>query len=376
MTYEETKKIISRRLQVAYPSEEEVLQRLGGEKKLQFYWGADPTGPLHIGHLIPLLLLKDIARIGHKVTILIGDFTARIGDPTDKEAVRIELSAAEVKKNGASYPDKIAQVFADVPFDIKYNSSWLEHMTLAEALKMATHATVQQMIAREMFRQRLKQEKPIYIHEFFYPLLQGYDSVAMEVDGEIGGNDQTFNMLIGRDMSRAYLKKDKMVIAVQLLVDLASGKKVSKTEESLISFTDSPQEIRRKVLNYVPNEMLKTIFNLCTEVSLNDIEDLFKENHGDFRTIQESLVKELISIMYGAEEVKRATRAVSIALKENNALLSDFVAQAANISKTEAKNIVTRKGVQVNGNIVDEWKYEVKIGDQVTVGKGKFFQAT
>ena len=195
----------SRYIEAVFPSKEKAAKIMGSGKQLVFYLGIDPTGPsIHQGHTIPLLLLKQLAGLGHKVILLIGDFTARIGDPTDKDAARTALSKEEVEQNMKTYVGQAKKILKDVDFEVKYNSKWLDKMSFAEVIKLTSHATVQQMTARDMFQERIKKEKPIFVHEFLYPLMQGYDSVAMEVDGEVGGNDQTFNMLVGRDLQKIY----------------------------------------------------------------------------------------------------------------------------------------------------------------------------
>src|SRR3989344_7887691 len=228
--------ILKRRIENSYPSEEEVKKRLKEGKRLKFYYGIDPTGPsLHIGHTVQLFLLKQLAELGHEIILLIGDFTARIGDPTDKEATRKKLTEKEVKENMRNYIKQIEKILPEKYFKVRYNSEWLKRMSFENIIELAGHITVQQTEAREMFQERIKKGKPIYLHEFLYPLMQGYDSVAMEVDGEIGGNDQVFNMLVGRDLEKSYLGKDKIVLATKLLVDVDSGRKLSKTEKSFVT---------------------------------------------------------------------------------------------------------------------------------------------
>src|SRR6266498_2564752 len=192
--------LLSRYVEKIYPSLEALKETLVSGRKLVFYLGIDPTGPdIHIGHSTNLLWLKKFQELENKVILLIGDFTARVGDP-DKESVRKALSTQEVEQNMKTYLAQAKKILPEKSFEVRYNSQWLAKLTLEEIIKLASHFTVQQMIVRDMFQERLNKEKPIYLHEFFYPLMQGYDSVAMEVDGEIGGDDQTFNMLIGRDL--------------------------------------------------------------------------------------------------------------------------------------------------------------------------------
>ncbi len=248
-------------------------KKLLAGKKLRVYLGVDPTGPtLHLGHAIPLKKLKEFQELGHEVILLMGDFTAMIGDPTDKGSARIPLTHKQVLKNLKKYK-KQASVFLDFTGKNKakflFNSKWLSKMNFEDVLNLASKMTVDQMLKRDMFARRQEEGKPIFIHEFMYPLMQGYDSVSMNVDVEVGGNDQTFNMLAGRHLSQEILKKDKSVIATKLLVD-NTGKKMGKTEGNMITFEDSAQNMFGKVMSW-SDELIIKGFELCTDLKMEDI---------------------------------------------------------------------------------------------------------
>src|SRR3990167_2066107 len=224
------KEIFGRYAQAVFPSSEKALEVFKSGRRLTFYLGIDPTGPdIHLGHVTNFLVIKKIINLGHKVILLIGDFTARIGDPTGKDTARQPLSKDQVKENMKTYLSQVYKILPKKSLEIKYNSRWLEKMNLEDVINLGSNFTVQQMMARDMFQRRLQEQKPISQNEFVYPLLQGYDSVAMEVDGEIGGNDQTFNMLIGRDLVKKMKNREKFVLATKLLTDNA-GAKMGKTE--------------------------------------------------------------------------------------------------------------------------------------------------
>src|SRR3989344_9426192 len=191
----------SRFIDKIYPSSQEAATILSSGNKLKFYLGIDPTGPdIHLGHMTNFLILNDLADLGHEVILLVGDFTALVGDPTDKEATRKVITPQKVKENMDTYKRQVSKILKE-ELDIRYNSDWLNKMELGYFMsEVAREFTVQQLILRDMFQKRIKEGKPITVEEFLYPLLQGYDSVAMEIDGEIGGTDQTFNMLVGRDL--------------------------------------------------------------------------------------------------------------------------------------------------------------------------------
>ncbi len=252
---------------------EELRKKLLSGKKLKVYLGIDPTGPtLHMGHMIPILKLKEFQDLGHQVILLMGDFTAMIGDPTDKLATRKPLTKQEVKNNLKKYKkqaSKFLKFTGANKAEFMFNSAWLSKMSFSEVLSLASHITVDQMLKRDMFAKRQEEGKPIFLHEFMYPLMQGYDSVAMDVDVEVGGNDQTFNMLVGRDLVSEILGKTKEVISMKLLAD-NSGKKMGKTEGNMIAFDDTPENIFGKVMSF-HDSLIDIGFELCTNVEKNDI---------------------------------------------------------------------------------------------------------
>jgi len=356
---------LDRRLEATFPDREQVVRLLAQGKPLRVYLGIDPTGPLHVGHLVPLKFLNDLHKLGHQPVIVIGDFTATIGDPSGKDTARVALSEEEVREHMQGYLEQIKKILPE--FDVEYNSKWLKPLTLGDVLRLASHVTVQQMIARDMFQTRLTDEKPIYLHEFLYPLMQGYDSVAMEIDGEVGGNDQTFNMLVGRDLEREYVKKEKIVFATKLLVDPASGKKMSKTEGNFIALTDTPQEIRRKILNF-PDELIPTVFRLCTDVSLETVP-------ADPRQAKEQLANDLVAVLHGTEAIEDARRPV-IKVSHGESLAVFLKVSGATSSVASAKDLIDQGAVKINGEVSTRWDQEIRAGDEIQVGKGKFFKVT
>ena len=207
------KEALEHSVDIIYPSRQELEKTLAEEKKMRIYLGVDPTGAhLHFGHATNFLVLKRFQELGHEIILLIGDFTARIGDPTDKLSPRQPLTVEQVVENFKTFKKQVSKIIkfsGPNKAQVKFNSKWLEKMTFADLIKLAQHITVQQMLQRDMFQERMKLDKPIGVHEFFYPMMQGYDSVAMDVDMEIGGTDQTFNMLMGRDLLKIYkIKKN------------------------------------------------------------------------------------------------------------------------------------------------------------------------
>lgn len=268
---------LTRVVEAIYPSREDLEQVLATGRRLTIYHGIDPTGPhLHLGHLVGLLLLRRFQDAGHRIIFLIGDFTAQIGDPTDKLSPRQPISPVQVRQNFSTFRRQAAKI---VNFHgrnaarVAWNSRWLGRLRAADLLKLMSQVSVGQMIERDMFQARLKEGKPIWLNEFLYPLLQGYDSVALNVDAEIGGNDQTFNMLMGRDLLKTYKNREKFVIATRLLVDPKTGRKImNKSEGGSINLDDDPNSMYGKIMS-LPDEVIFSVAGLCTNVPEATIEE-------------------------------------------------------------------------------------------------------
>lgn len=285
-------------------------KKLLSGKKLKVYLGVDPTGPtLHMGHAIPLKKLQQFQELGHEVILLMGDFTAMIGDPSDKLATRKPLTHKEVLHNLKKYK-KQASLFLKFSgsnkAQFKFNSKWLSKMKFGDVLELASKMTVEQMLKRDMFARRTEEGKPIFIHEFMYPLMQGYDSVAMEIDVEVGGNDQTFNMLTGRNLVSQIQQRDKSVVAMKLLED-NSGKKMGKTEGNMVSFEDSPIDMFGKVMSWNDSLIIKG-FELCTNISMVEIHEFEKQMSagGNPRDFKIKLASEIVKQFYNEEKAKEA----------------------------------------------------------------------
>ncbi len=359
--------VLLRRLETAgiFPNKEEAIKTLS-EKSLRVYLGIDPTGPdVHLGHSIPLLFLKQLWNLGHRPVIVIGDFTARIGDPTDKSATRKQLSTSQVKENAKDYVRQIEKILPKGSFEVRFNNDWLGKLSFADVVELASHTTVQQMIQRDMFQERIKKNEPIGLHEFLYPLMQGYDSVALEIDGEVGGNDQMFNMLMGRTLEKKLLNKEKLVFTTQLLAN-AEGKKMSKTEGEIIAVTDEPREIRRKVLA-MDDSMIKKVFELCTEKPIDWIQ---ANENKDRREWKEELADELVRMYHGEQGVEpsRAPEEVS------GGPIIDVIVDTLSVSRSEAKRLLEQAAVQINGVITTDWNQETHTGDRIQIGKGRFIE--
>lgn len=283
---------------------------LKSDKKLTVYCGFDPTSPtLHIGHTTQLRKLRHFQDLGHKIIFLIGDFTARIGDPTDKSATRTQLSVAEIKTNLKLYKKQAGKFISFTGKNaaiVKFNNVWLGKMKFADVLSLASHMTVDQMLKRDMFARRIAEEKPIYIHEFMYPLMQGYDSVAMDVDGEVGGNDQLFNMLAGRTLLKQIKGKEKFVITLKLLED-GTGNKMGKTTGNMINLLDTPADMYGKVMSW-PDGLIVPGFELCTDCATLGVEHIKKElsEGGNPRDLKMKLAYEIVRLCVSQKDAEKA----------------------------------------------------------------------
>jgi len=272
--------ILKRSVSAIYPNKEDLKKKLLSGERLRIYTGADATGTqLHLGHATNFIVLEKFRKLGHEIIVLFGDFTAKIGDPTDKNSARVPLTDKDVKKNLETWKSQVEKIinFKDKnnPVKIVYNNDWLSKLSFKEVVDLASNFTVQQMIERDMFKKRIQEGKPIYLHEFFYPLMQGYDSVHLNVDLEIGGNDQTFNMLAGRTLLSKMKNKNKFVLATTLLENPVTGKKLMSKSigGSYIAINDEPNNMFGKVMA-LPDETIFPMFVDCTNVELDDIEKL------------------------------------------------------------------------------------------------------
>lgn len=385
---------LTRGVENLFPSREYVEARMKEGKPLTLYVGVDPTGPtLHLGHAIWLRKLREWQNLGHKVIMLIGDFTAMIGDPTDKGAARKQLTREEVLANCATYKEQASRFVrfdGDNAAELKFNSEWLGKMNFADVLNLASHFTVQQMLERDMFDNRMREQKPIYIHEFMYPLMQGYDSVAMGVDGEMGGNDQTFNMLAGRTLMKELSHKEKFVVANKLLVD-PTGKKMGKSEGNMITFRDSADDMFGKVMSWTDG-MIVGGFELATDVSAAEVATVSKSLIRDEvnpRDAKARLAKEVARMFYGDQEADGAEERFNALFRDKKGpdaeqvievkvdagdakLVGVLVAAGFAASNGEAKRVIEQGGVKVDGEVVKDIGATVAVGAMVQKGPRHF----
>jgi tyrosyl-tRNA synthetase len=264
--------ILTRGVAEVLPNKES-LHKLLQERKIRLYLGIDPTGNLlTLGHSVVLRKLQQFADLGHEVILLIGNGTVRIGDPTGKDSTRPELTDEQIKENFVSWKEQASKILDFDKIEIRYNGDWLDKLTFVDIVKLMAKTTVQQLIERDMFQKRLDEGKPIHGHEIMYPLLQGYDSVVMDVDLEIGGTDQTFNMMMGRTLQKVYNNKEKWVLTTPL-INGTDGRKMSKSYGNFVALTENANDMYGKLMSTADEEII-TYFEVLTDVSMDEIEQI------------------------------------------------------------------------------------------------------
>lgn len=301
---------LTRSVDKVYPTKEDLEKALSSGRRLKIYLGVDPTGPhLHLGHLTNLLTLKRFQDLGHELIFLIGDFTGTIGDPTDKLSPRQPLTREQVKENLKTFKkqaSKIINFSGANSAKVKFNSKWLTKLNLGGVLELVGHFTAQQILDRDMFQERLKQNKPINLREFFYPLMQGYDSVVLDVDLEIGGTDQTFNMLIGRDLMKIYKSKDKFVLTTKLLENPKTGKKLmNKSEGGLINLDDAPNDIFGKVMA-LDDSAIVPVAEFSTNLPLDQVRTIKAKAAGNPKEAKMATAEAVVETIYGQAPAQSA----------------------------------------------------------------------
>ena len=384
--------ILNRGVKNIYPSPESLEQALTSGQKLRVYNGIDPTGKLHLGHLAVLRKLRQFQDLGHEVIVLIGDFTATIGDPTGKYTTRKMLTRRQVLAYAKDYKKQIEKILDFNKSNVRFlhNEKWTNKLKPKDMLTLASKFTVARLLERDMFQKRIKAGQDIHVHEFLYPIFQAYDSLAMNVDLEIGGSDQTFNMLAGRTLMKKMKDKEKFVLTTKLLVG-PTGKKMGKTEGDLISLDEKPEKMYGKIMSW-PDSSIILAFELCTNSPMNEIKQISAQMGRralNPREAKARLARGIVAFCYdekiaqGAEkefnrvfkEKKLPSEIPEIQIKEKALNILELLMKAKLVlSKAEAKRLILQKGVKIDGEIQEDWQETVKIkkGQVIRVGKRKF----
>ncbi len=306
ITVSEIDHVLTRGVERIYPNKQALRKVLSGKKKIKLYQGFDPSMPnLHLGHLVGLLKLKQFQDLGHQVIFLIGDFTGMIGDPTNKKAARQKLSRQQVLANAKNWQKQASKVLnfsGKNPVQIKFNSEWNDRYTFKDVIDVTANFTVQQMLERDFFQRRLKDQKPIYLHEFLYPVAQSIDCVEMGVDLEIGGSDQTFNMLAGRNLMKALKQKEKYVLTTKLLTD-SRGEKAGKTTNNALFLNTPPNQMYGAIMAF-PDEIVPLAFELLTQMASSKIETLKQKLEP--MILKKKLALEIVGLIHSSREAEEA----------------------------------------------------------------------
>ncbi len=374
-------RILEKGVEQILPSKDALKEKLLSGKRLNIYQGFDPTGEtLHIGHSVGMRKLEDFRKLGHHVIFLIGDFTARIGDPTDKAATRKMLTKEDVENNMKRYVEQASHIIdinnKENPVEIIYNSQWHEKLNFGDIINLASEFTVQQMLKRDMFQKRLDANKPIHLNEFLYPLMQGYDSVMMDIDIEVGGNDQLFNMLAGRDMVLNHLNKEKIVLAGKLLED-PNGEKMGKTTGNMIRMDDTPNDIYGKVMAFTDG-MILIGFEILTVATLDELKTYKKrlESGENPIVLKKELALRVTEEITSKTEAEKAQQYFEKVFqkKEDSADIKEMSVDHDIYSITEllvtvefagsksiARRLVEQGAVKINNKKVEDWNDTVSI---------------
>lgn len=368
-----------------------LMKKLKSGAELRIKHGIDPTGPkIHIGRAAQLWKLKAFQELGHQVILIVGDFTAQIGDASDKLAIRKPLTQEEVENNMRGYIEQIGKILDIGKTEIHYNSEWLNRLSAKGLLSLSMGFTAQQMIQRKNFKERWEKGKPIGLHELDYPLFQGYDSVAVKADIEIGGSDQLFNLKVGREIQKMFGQPSQDIVTLKMLPAL-DGRKMSTSWGNVITIIENPNEMYGKLMS-MRDELIPIYFELCTLTPLEkikEIEILLKNQELNPKELKAELAFEIVSLYHGKESAKMAEerfnkifrerkppKEMPIFVSQKNVYpLLDLLRDAKLVSsKGEAKRAVLQRGVKINGKIIEDWKTGIKIeeGMVIQVGKRKF----
>ncbi len=383
--------VLSRGVTEVLPSKE-ALKELMSQKKIRLYLGIDPTGSLlTLGHSVVLRKLQQFADLGHEVILLIGNGTVKIGDPTGKDSTRPELTDEEIEENFKDWKEQASKILDFNKIEIKRNGDWLDKLTYIELIKIMAKTTVQQLMERDMFQERLKKGLPIHAHEIIYPLMQGYDSVVMDVDLEIGGSDQTFNMMMGRTLQKTYNNHEKLVLTTPI-IDGLDGRKMSKSYGNFVALTENPNDMYGKLMR-ISDEMIIDYFIVLTDVSMDEIEKM-KTAMADGEnpmTFKKRLALTITSMYHDETKAKQAElnfqtvtqqkglpdkTPVHLIEAQTTTVLSLTTGVRKELSSSEIRRRITQGAISIDGEKITDPNQEItpKSGSILKTGKRDFHQ--
>nr|ADI18290.1 tyrosyl-tRNA synthetase [uncultured Chromatiales bacterium HF0200_41F04] len=370
--------------------EEELLEKLQLKRPLRVKAGFDPTAPdLHLGHTVLINKMRQFQDIGHEIIFLIGDFTGMIGDPTGKNATRPPLTPKEVKANAQTYTEQVFKILDPVKTKVVFNSQWMGVMDPADLVGIASKHTVARMLERDDFQKRYAAGQPIAIHEFLYPLIQGYDSVALEADIELGGTDQKFNLLVGRQLQQAYGQAPQVVLTMPLLEGISGGDKMSKSLNNYIGITEPASEMFGKLMS-ISDDLMWKYFELVSSRSLRHIEKLRADTRAgrNPKEVKVELAVEIVGRFHGTASANMAFQAfdqryvrgqlpddmpeVTVAVGTEGLPLANVLKVAGLTSSTsESRRMVEQGAVRIDGAKIDDARQRIKVGRPLVIQVGK-----
>ena len=364
---------------------------ISSKQQLKIKCGCDPSRPdLHLGHSVVLRKMRDFQDLGHKAILLIGDFTAIIGDPTGRNKTRPQLSISEAKNNSKSYVTQASKILESDSLDILYNSEWLSKIDFNKLIELTSKYTVARMLERDDFTKRYNNGQPISLHEFLYPIAQGYDSVHLKSDVELGGTDQKFNLLVGRNLQKEYGQDPQIIITTPLIEGTDGVEKMSKSYDNYIGFTDSASNIYGKILS-IPDNLIGKYFEFCTRVpDIKEIKKSIKNETHNPRDLKRRLAREIVSIYHDSNSANKAELEFDkmfinkdvpddipeYKLVKKTKLIDIIVTNKILISNGEAKRMIKQGAVKIDNNKVDDIFLELEPNNKfiLKVGKRKFLK--
>jgi len=372
-------------------SEDELRQKLTEKPSLRIKYGADPsTSDLHLGHTVPLRKLKQLQDLGHRIVFIIGDFTARIGDPSQRNEMRPMLSSEQVKQNAKTYEAQVFKILDRKKTEVCYNSKWLDKMKPQDFLHLTSQYTVARLLERDDFQNRYNSKQPIALIEFLYPLLQGYDSVVVKADIELGGTDQKFNLLVGRELQKVWKQKQQIVMTLPLLEGTDGVKKMSKSFNNAININDSPKEIFGKVMS-IPDPLIPRYYQYASGMAAQDYQPIVEKVFpADPREAKAKLGEQIVSLYHGKEKGAQAREEFdrifrdkglpdeiqTVILRQNQLDIVSLVMEAGlTASKSEARRLIEQGGVKIEQEKITDPNRKVQLTKEpllIQCGKRKF----
>lgn len=392
MNIEETMKIMLKGAE-NYTDVKEIKEKIEKVQKenrpLTIKLGLDPSAPdIHLGHAVVLRKMKQLQDLGHQVVLIIGDFTGMIGDPTGKSKTRNQLTKEQVEENAKTYQEQILKILDPEKTTVKFNSEWLGKLNFRDIIQLSCNTTVARMLERDDFQKRYTSNQPIALHEFFYPLMQGYDSVAIKSDLELGGTDQTFNILMGRNIQKDYGQDPQITLFMPLLEGLDGVNKMSKSLGNYIGINEDANTMYEKAMK-IPDELIIKYYNLCTDMHPDEVAKIEQRlaNGENPRDIKMELAKEITRLYHNEELAANAEEHFKTAFQKQEAPedipelqftnnLVDTIMQCGKyLSKGELRRLFTQGAVKLNGEKLTDFNKELNAGETIVqIGKGNFYK--